>query len=136
MKRVICLYRSDCKEETKESFLRQKMACHKLVSRTPDWKIVQEYFENGVPGLSTVERVAIRALQSAAQKAAFDVLLVYSVDRLGRDASWMFEFAKWLKQHNIETRGVVEGQLHSALGNTNLVSCIRYWQNKEGEGCL
>ena len=136
MKRVICLYRSDCKEVTEESLLRQKIACHELVSRTPDWKIVREHFENGISGFRTGDRTAICVLQSAAQKAELDVLLVHSVDRLGRELSWMFEFVKWLRQLNVETRGVAEGQLFSALDNTHLSSYIRYWQSKEGEGCL
>ena len=86
MKRVICLYRVSTKGQVdKDDIPMQRIECRKFIE-TQGWTLVGEYAEKGVSGfkVSAEKRDAIMSIRKEAERGAFDVLLVFMFDRLGR----------------------------------------------------
>ncbi len=63
------------------------------VAKQSGWKIVQEYVENGVSGAKgRDQRPQFDALCTAAVRREFDVVMAWSVDRLGRSLQHLIGF--------------------------------------------
>ena len=69
------------------------------VAKLRNWKIVATYRDDGFSGSkSRRERPGLDALLKAAQRHSFDVLMVWSLDRLGRSTIDLLKTSDALKQ--------------------------------------
>lgn len=130
-KRVICLYRvSTMGQVEKNDIPMQGQCCHEFISKHDDWLLVKEVYEKGVSGYkkSATSRNAIREIQRYAIERAFDVLLVYMFDRLGRRDDETPFVVEWFVQQGIEVWSVMEGQQRFDNHVDKLLNYIRYWQ--------
>lgn len=131
MKRVICLYRVSTKGQVdKNDIPMQRIECRAYAAHMPGWKIVDEYSERGVSGYKTsaAKRDKITALKAAAEAKAFDVLLVFMFDRLGRRDDETPFLAQWFIEHGIEIWSTQEGQMKLENHTDKLLNYIRFWQ--------
>ena len=88
-KRAAIYARVSTNGQTTSNQLRQL----RKVARNTGWKVVQEYIENGVSGAKGREqRPQFDALCKAAVRREFDVVMAWSVDRLGRSVQDLIAF--------------------------------------------
>lgn len=130
-KRVYCLYRvSTIGQVEKDDIPMQKQFCREYCQRQPGWEIVKEFSEKGVSGfkVSAKDRDAIQEIQRAALAHAFDVLLVFMFDRLGRRDDETPFVVEWFVKNGIEVWSAMEGQQRFDTHVDKLLNYIRYWQ--------
>ena len=86
-KRVYCLYRvSTLGQVEKDDVPMQKQYCREYSQRQTGWEIIKEFSEKGISGfkVSAKDRDAIQEIQRDALAGKFDILLVFTFDRLGQ----------------------------------------------------
>ena len=130
MKRVYCLYRVSTFEQVeKDDIPMQREACHEF-AKQKGWMITEEFTEKGISGfkVSSEDREALQAIKKAAIKKAFDVLLVFMFDRLGRRDDETPFIVEWFVKNGIEVWSVVEGEQRFEDHVDKLLNYIRYWQ--------
>lgn len=130
MKRVICLYRVSTKGQVdKDDIPMQSIECRKFIE-TQGWTLVGEYAEKGVSGfkVSAEKRDAIMSIRKEAERGAFDVLLVFMFDRLGRRDDETPFLVEWFISKGIEVWSTREGQQKMESRADKLINYIRYWQ--------
>lgn len=131
MKRVICLYRvSTTGQVDKNDIPLQRLECHEFASRMNNWQIIDELSEKGVSGfkVSAAKRDKINQLKELALNKAFDILLVFMFDRLGRRDDETPFVAQWFIEHGIEIWSTQEGQMRLESHTDKLINYIRFWQ--------
>lgn len=129
-KRVCALYRvSTAGQVEKDDIPMQKQECREFAD-SMGWKIVKEYFEKGVSGykVSAKNRDAIQSIQQDALRGAFDILLVFMFDRLGRRDDETPFVVEWFVKNGIEVWSTREGQQRFDTHVDKLMNYIRYWQ--------
>lgn len=134
LKRVQTLYRSSLKKSGSDDELPiQRNACLSFIEKQ-NWKLVDEYTENGVSGYkkSTNNRDKIQQLLSDADDGLFDILLVYMFDRLGRKQDETPQLVKEFIDRGVEVWSVEEGRLTLDNHTDYLFNYLRFWQ-AEGE---
>ena len=132
-KRVCCLYRVSTKGQVeKDDIPMQKQKCHEFAEKM-GWVIVKEYSEKGVSGfkVSAKDRDAIIEIRKAAALKAFDVLLVFMFDRLGRKEDETPFVLEWFVNNGIEVWSTMEGQQRIETHSDKLINYIRFWQASE-----
>ncbi len=77
-----------------------------FVSSQPDWRIVARYTDQASG--KSLERPALRAARQAATGGAFDLLLVYRVDRLSRNLGQLVGLIEELAGHDVGFRSATE----------------------------
>lgn len=130
MKRVICLYRVSTKGQVdKDDIPMQRIECRKFIEMQ-GWTLVGEYAEKGVSGfkVSAEKRDAIMSIRKEAERGAFDVLLVFMFDRLGRRDDETPFLVEWFISKGIEVWSTREGQQKMESRADKLINYIRYWQ--------
>ena len=130
MKRVICLYRVSTKGQVdKDDIPMQRIKCRKFID-AQGWTLVGEYAEKGVSGfkVSAEKRDAITSIRKEAERGAFDVLLVFMFDRLGRRDDETPFLVEWFISKGIEVWSTREGQQKMESRADKLINYIRYWQ--------
>ena len=130
MKRVICLYRVSTKGQVdKDDIPMQRIECRKFID-AQGWTLVGEYAEKGVSGfkVSAEKRDAITSIRKEAERGAFDVLLVFMFDRLGRRDDETPFLVEWFISKGIEVWSTREGQQKMESRADKLINYIRYWQ--------
>ena len=130
MKRVICLYRVSTKGQVdKDDIPMQRIECRKFID-AQGWTLVGEYAEKGVSGfkVSAEKRDAITSIRKEAERSAFDVLLVFMFDRLGRRDDETPFLVEWFISKGIEVWSTREGQQKMESRADKLINYIRYWQ--------
>lgn len=130
MKRVVCLYRVSTKGQVdKDDIPMQRIECRKFIE-TQGWTLVGEYAEKGVSGfkVSAEKRDAIMSIRKEAERGAFDVLLVFMFDRLGRRDDETPFLVEWFISKGIEVWSTREGQQKMESRADKLINYIRYWQ--------
>ena len=65
-------------------------------------KVVEEITDVGYSGLG-LDRPGLGRIRDLAERRAFDVLLVYAPDRLGRNATLVSSLVKALEQRGVKT---------------------------------
>ncbi len=112
----------------------QRQYCREYAKKHLDWEIIEEKIEKGVSGymLSPDERDAIIELKSKAEAKAFDVLLVYMSDRIGRIADESSMCTSWFIEQGIEIWSATEGQIVLNTQMDRLMNYLRFW-TAEGE---
>ncbi len=78
--------------------------------------------------VSAKDRDAIQEIQRAALAHAFDVLLVFMFDRLGRRDDETPFVVEWFVKNGIEVWSAMEGQQRFDTHVDKLLNYIRYWQ--------
>lgn len=134
LKRVQTLYRSSLKKSGSDDELPiQRNACLSFIEKQ-NWKLVDEYTENGVSGYkkSTNNRDKIQQLLLDADDGLFDILLVYMFDRLGRKQDETPQLVKEFIDRGVEVWSVEEGRLTLDNHTDYLFNYLRFWQ-AEGE---
>lgn len=128
--RVCCLYRvSTVGQVEKDDIPMQKQSCHEFCDRQ-GWTIVKEFSEKGVSGfkVSAKDRDAVQEIQREAVKGAFDILLVFMFDRLGRRDDETPFVVEWFVKNGVEVWSATEGQQRFDNHVDKLLNYIRYWQ--------
>jgi len=131
MKRVYCLYReSKVKNKIEDEIPMQREACHEF-AELKGWVIVKEFTEKGISGyrISSEDREAMQAIKKAAIQKAFDVLLVFMFDRLGRRDDETPFVVEWFVKNGIEVWSVIEGEQKFEDHVDKLLNYIRYWHS-------
>ena len=137
-KRVVCLYRASTKQQVdhadpKHDLPLQELRCRQF-AKSKGWTIIKEFNELGVSGykVRADKRDAVQVIRQWAEKKAFDILLVFMFDRIGRIADESPFVVEWLVRAGIEVWSVEEGQEKLETREDKLMNYIRFWQ-AEGE---
>jgi len=132
MKKVMCLYRVSTKSQVsaEDDLPMQRRECMNFIEQHPDWMFYDERLEKGVSGykVSAKNRDAIIEIRALAERKAFDILLVFMFDRLGRREDETPFLVEWFVQHGIEVWSTREGQQTIESRGDKLLNYIRYWQ--------
>ena len=113
----------------------QRNACRQFCT-DHGWTITAEFQEPGISGFknSTFQREAIKEIIAAAHKQAFDVLLVYTIDRLSRRDSDLPLLFSEITECGISVWSVEEGELRYQTATDRLLVYLQGWKaNGESE---
>lgn len=112
----------------------QKQKCHEFAEKM-GWVIVKEYSEKGVSGfkVSAKDRDAIIEIRKAAALKAFDVLLVFMFDRLGRKEDETPFVLEWFVNNGIEVWSTMEGQQRIETHSDKLIEANKLTEERMGE---
>ena len=130
MKKIYCLYRVSTEHQVEKNDIpMQRQACHEFAMEK-GWSIEKEYYERGVSGfkVSAAERDAIQEIKRAAAQGAFDVLLVFMFDRLGRRHDETPFVVEWFVRNGIAVWSVQEGEQRFDHHIDKLLNYIQFWQ--------
>ena len=131
MKRVWCLYRVSTKKQVnvEDDIPMQRTACHEFAENNKDWEITNELYEKGVSGWSkkTDDRDALVSIKKSAIEKEFDILLVFMLDRLGRNLEETPLVVSFLKQCNIDVWSVKEGKRSVESHVDKLITYLGFW---------
>lgn len=142
--RVYCLYRVSLSRQVDHvqqngeriaDIPMQRTACRQFCAER-GWMIAAEFQEPGVSGFksSTFQREAIQEIVSAARKQAFEVLLVYTIDRLSRRDSDLPLLFSEITECGIAVWSVEEGELRYQTATDRLLVYLQGWKaNGESE---
>ena len=88
--------------KTSQSVERQ-IAELEIVAARNDWEIVDRYIDHGISGAkSRDQRPELDRMMKDSTKRKFDVVMVWSIDRLGRSLQNLMEILNDLKSKNID----------------------------------
>lgn len=143
-KRVYCLYRVSIQKQVDHiqqddkmlsDIPMQKTACRRYCSEK-GWLVVGEFQEAGVSGYKnpTFERTAVRQIIEAAHAGSFDILLVYTIDRLSRRDSEIPLLFNEITECGIAVWSVIEGEMRYQTSTDRLLVYLYGWKaNGESE---
>jgi len=98
-KRVAIYARVSTDGQTTENQLREL----REVAERHGWEVVREYVDNGVSGAKgRDQRPELNALLKAVTRKEFDMLLAWSVDRLGRSLQHLIEFLSEIHAKDVD----------------------------------
>lgn len=142
--RVYCLYRVSLSKQVDQIFHdgkviadipMQKTACRKYCA-AKGWEIAGEYQEAGVSGYknSAHQRAAVQEIISAAHKKLFNILLVYTIDRLSRRDSELPMLLEEITKCGISVWSVEDGEIRYSTSTDRLLAYLYGWKaNGESE---
>jgi len=100
MLKRVCVYARVSK--TSQSVERQIAELESVAVRN-DWEIVDRYIDHGISGAkSRDQRPELDRMMKDSTKRKFDVVMVWSIDRLGRSLQNLMEILNDLKSKNID----------------------------------
>lgn len=76
--------------------------------RANGWPIYQVYADEGISGKWADNRPALQRLLADAEQGSFQLVLVWKVNRLARDALSLLEIVERLKRHGVSLRSLTE----------------------------
>ena len=105
-KKIVLYSRCSCiTQNTENQLLQLRSLCDKL-----GYTIVQEYTDNGISGAkSRDERPALDALLKDATRRKFDMVVCWSIDRLGRSLQHLVEILNELQALKIDLYFQMQG---------------------------
>lgn len=111
----------------------QRAEAEQFISKHADWIFDKEYLEKGISAYhnGVEDREVLQEIMQDAKQGAFDILLAYMSDRIGRQEEYSFYVAE-LNRLGIEVWTIKDGQLKTEEHIDKLLNYIRFWQN-EGE---
>ena len=142
--RVYCLYRVSLNKQVDQishdgkviaDIPMQKTACRKYCA-AKGWEIAGEYQEAGVSGYknSAYQRAAVQEIISAAHKKLFNILLVYTIDRLSRRDSELPMLLEEITKCGISVWSVEDGEIRYSTSTDRLLAYLYGWKaNGESE---
>lgn len=99
MKSVAIYARVSSDGQTTENQLRELRG----VAERHSWRVVAEYVDNGISGAKGREgRPQYDAMLKAAARREFDLIMAWSVDRLGRSMSHLVSFLEELRAKGVD----------------------------------
>lgn len=134
VKKVRTLLRVSSRQQLYEDDIPlQRAEISAYIARQPDWEFDGEYMEKAVSAYknSVKDREVLLQIIEDAKQHAFDVLLAYMSDRIGRREEYTF-YISTLNGLGVEVWTVKDGRLKSEEHIDKLLNYIRFWQN-EGE---
>ena len=137
-KTVACLYRVSSSRQVGEenSIPLQEKAVKEYIEHNPEWDsdYIYEYYERGVSGYNVKyqEREVLNELLKDAKEKKFQVLVLFMLDRLGRQADYMPVLLTELWSAGIEIFTVKEGEIKCETHIDKIINYLRGWQ-AEGE---
>lgn len=144
MVRVCCLYRVsllrqvDHVESNGQAIAdipMQKDACRHFCQQK-EWSIVNEIQEQGISGYKnpTFDRIAVQEVLAAARAGQFDILLVYTLDRLSRRDSELPLLLSEMTECGVSVWSVQEGEMKYQTSTDRLLAYLYGWKaNGESE---
>lgn len=111
----------------------QRAEAAQFISKHADWIFDKEYIEKGISAYhnGVEDREVLQEIMQDAKQGAFEILLAYMSDRIGRQEEYSFYVAE-LNRLGIEVWTIKDGQLKTEEHIDKLLNYIRFWQN-EGE---
>ena len=133
--RVCCLYRVSTDKQVdydsnhEADIPMQRKACHRFAEKM-GWNILYEEQEDGVSGhkVRAADRDKIQIIKELARKKAFDILLVFMFDRIGRIADETPFVVEWFVKNGIQVWSTQEGEQRFDNHIDKLLNYIRFWQ--------
>ena len=113
--RVAILMRCSTSHQTTEN---QRLELYEICERN-DWVVVEEYDEtiSGTKGVN--ERDELRRMMTDASRKKFDKLVVWSIDRLGRNMKHLVSVLSQLKDLDIDIYSFKQGiDTSTTMGNS------------------
>lgn len=129
--RVATFYRVSTKGQLDgDDIPMQRRACQEFIDRQ-GWTLVKEYIEKGISGfkVSANKRDEIQRAKADADAQAYDILLVFMFDRLGRRDDETPFVMKWFAKKGIQLWSTKEGQQKFEDHSDELINYIRFWQS-------
>ena len=133
-KRVRTLLRVSSRQQLHDDDIPiQRAEAEQFISKHADWIFDKEYLEKGISAYhnGVEDREVLQEIMQDAKQGAFDILLAYMSDRIGRQEEYSFYVAE-LNRLGIEVWTIKDGQLKTEEHIDKLLNYIRFWQN-EGE---
>jgi site-specific DNA recombinase len=88
--RVAAYYRTSSEQQERDETIDSQCRFNRRYCEQREWNLVAEFFDDGISGLTEItEREGGLAAVHAAERKEFDTLLVFAVDRLGREAYYV-----------------------------------------------
>ena len=133
--RVCALYRVstekqvDHTDKNQADIPMQRKACHSFCEKM-GWVIVHEEQEEGVSGhkVRAEKRDKLQIIKELARQKAFDILLVFMFDRIGRIADETPFVVEWFVKNGIQVWSTQEGEQRFDNHTDKLTNYIRFWQ--------
>jgi len=106
----------------------RKVLCS--VKSRNNWTLVREFYEKGISGYkcSLSDRDVIKKMMKEAANNQFDILLIYSFDRIGRRNEETASIVEWLYSQGIRVCSVMEGFQNFHNHEDRLQNYLWYWQ--------
>ena len=99
VKRVAIYARVSTSDQTCDNQLRDLRA----IAKRNDWEIVEEFCDHGISGAKgRSQRLALDRMLNGAVRKDFDLIMSWSVDRLGRSMKDLLEILDILKTKNVD----------------------------------
>lgn len=133
-KRVRTLLRVSSRQQLHDDDIPiQRAEAEQFIRKHSDWVFDREYLEKGISAYhnGVEDREVLQEIMQDAKQGAFDILLAYMSDRIGRQEEYSFYVAE-LNRMGIEVWTIKDGQLKTEEHIDKLLNYIRFWQN-EGE---
>jgi DNA invertase Pin-like site-specific DNA recombinase len=135
--RIVLLYRVSSKKQSDQNNdcdIPLQRDILKPWAERQGYEFICEKIEGGVSGykVRAADRDAIIEIKAMADRKEFDILGIYTSDRLGRIAEETPLIVSYLNARNIRVISYTEGEINSATHSDKLMTYIRYWQ-AEGE---
>lgn len=133
-KRVRTLLRVSSRQQLHDDDIPiQRAEAEQFIAKHPDWVFDMEYLEKGISAYhnGVDDREILQEILADAKGGAFEILLAYMSDRIGRQEEYSFYVAE-LNRLGIEVWTIKDGQLKTEEHIDKLLNYIRFWQN-EGE---
>lgn len=144
MVRVCCLYRVSLLRQVDHvesngqviaDIPMQKDACRHFCQQKK-WSIVNEIQEQGISGYKnpTFDRIAVQEVLAAARAGQFDILLVYTLDRLSRRDSELPLLLSEMTECGVSVWSMQEGEMKYQTSTDRLLAYLYGWKaNGESE---
>ena len=84
-----------------ESYDSQVQHFTSTISAHPDWALVKVYGDEGVTGLNTIKRKGFKQMLKDGKARKFDLLLVKSISRLGRNTVDLLQSVRELRSAGV-----------------------------------
>ena len=119
MKKVAIYARVSTDKQTCENQLIELRA----VAERGGYTIVQEFIDSGISGAKgRADRPALDAMMKAASQRKFDLILVWSIDRLGRSLQNLVELLNDLQSMKVDLMFIQQGMDTSTSGGRMMFS--------------
>lgn len=91
-------------EEQQSSYAAQIKYYTELISRNPNWELVQIYADEGISGTSTKKRTGFNNMIKDAEDGKIDIILTKSISRFARNTGDAIKYVHRLRDCGVEVR--------------------------------